>query len=267
MEFIIYLITGACSGFIAGLFGIGGGLILVPILALIFSHLNYDPNIIMHMAIGTSLSAMIITSIGSVMAHKKNGNILWPVFRHLAMGMIIGALIGASITNHIPGHYLKLIIGCFSLWIAYSMFRDLKNKSAPSSALPSVPMQSLTGGAIGIASAIFGIGGGSFTVPYLSHHSVPMKKSVGTSAACGLVIAIVATTGFMWFGTEKMVHVPQAIGYINIQAFLGIGIMSFITAKYGAKAANNFPAKKLKASFAVLMIVIAVYFFYQFFKV
>lgn len=266
MDFIIYLISGAFAGFIAGLFGIGGGLIVVPILCIVFTQLHYDPAIIMHMAIGTSLSTMIITSISSVLAHHKNGNVMWPVFRSLSIGMIVGSLSGAAIANLLPSHALQLIIGLFALWIAYQMFQDAQVEVDSSRHLPRVSLQVLTGGGIGFASAIFGIGGGSFTVPYLNHHGVVMQKAVGTSAACGLLISIVASIGFIGFGAQKSSAIPGAIGYVNLYAFLGISLMSFMTARLGAKAANTLPAGLLKKYFSVLMLVVASYFLYQFYR-
>ncbi|WOE30867.1 MULTISPECIES: sulfite exporter TauE/SafE family protein [unclassified Acinetobacter] len=266
MDFIIYLMSGAFAGFIAGLFGIGGGLIVVPILCIVFTQLNYDPAIVMHMAIGTSLSTMIITSTSSVLTHHHHGNVMWPVFRYLSIGMIVGSLSGAAIANLLPSHALQLIIGLFALWIAYQMFQDAKVEVDTSRHLPRAPLQVLTGGGIGFASAIFGIGGGSFTVPYLTHHGVVMQKAVGTSAACGLIISIVATIGFIWFGSQKSIAIAGAIGYVNIYAFIGISMMSFITAGFGAKAANKLPAGILKKYFSVLMLVVASYFFYQFYR-
>ncbi len=186
MELIIYLLIGAIAGFAAGLFGVGGGLIIVPILYIVFTQMHYDPSIIMHMALGTSLATIIVTSISSVSAHHKKGAVLWQVFRNLAPGLALGAFLGAGIADYLSGQGLQLLIGCFAIWVAFKMFRGAGVAVDPQRRMPSAPMQLAAGGGIGIASAIFGIGGGSLTVPYLNRHGVVMQKAVATSAACGL---------------------------------------------------------------------------------
>ncbi|MBJ9986612.1 sulfite exporter TauE/SafE family protein [Acinetobacter sp. S40] len=263
MELIIYLAIGAIAGFAAGLFGVGGGLIIVPILYIVFTQLHYDPAVIMHMALGTSLATIIVTSISSVMAHHKRGAVLWQVFRNLAPGLVIGSFLGAGIADLLSGQNLQIIIGIFAIWVAYRMFKGANVVVDETRHLPSAPMQMLAGGGIGIASAIFGIGGGSLTVPYLNRNGVVMQKAVATSAACGLPIAVAGAIGFMWFGVQQHVKVPNAIGYIHVYAFLGISIMSFITAKFGAKVAHMLSPAMLKKCFACLLTVVGTYFIYQ----
>ena len=263
MELIIYLMIGAIAGFTAGLFGVGGGLIIVPILYIVFTQMHYDPSIIMHMALGTSLATIIVTSISSVSAHHKKGAVLWNVFRKLAPGLVLGAFLGAGIADYLSGQGLQLLIGLFAIWVAFKMFRGANTPVNPEHHLPSVPMQLVAGGGIGIASAIFGIGGGSLTVPYLNKHGVVMQKAVATSAACGLPIAIAGALGFMWFGKQANVMVPNTVGYVHIYAFLGISIMSFITAKFGAKVAHILSPVMLKKCFSGLLTVVGSYFIYQ----
>ncbi|WP_130802305.1 sulfite exporter TauE/SafE family protein [Acinetobacter ihumii] len=263
MELIIYLAIGAIAGFAAGLFGVGGGLIIVPILYIVFTQLHYDPAVIMHMALGTSLATIIVTSISSVMAHHKRGAVLWPVFRHLAPGLVVGSFLGAGIADLLSGQNLQIIIGIFAIWVAYRMFKGANVIVDETRQLPSAPRQMLAGGGIGIASAIFGIGGGSLTVPYLNRNGVVMQKAVATSAACGLPIAVAGAVGFMWFGVKQHVQIPNAIGYIHIYAFLGISVMSFMTAKIGAKVAHMLSPAMLKKCFACLLTVVGTYFIYQ----
>ena len=178
MELIIYLGIGAIAGFAAGLFGVGGGLIIVPILYVVFTKMGYDPSVIMHMALGTSLATIIVTSISSVTAHHKKGAVLWSVFKNLAPGLVIGSFIGAGIADILSGQHLQLIIGAFAIWVAFKMFKGANVKVDESKQLPTAPMQMLAGGGIGVASAIFGIGGGSLTVPYLNKNGVVMQKAV-----------------------------------------------------------------------------------------
>jgi len=263
MELIIYLLIGAIAGFTAGLFGVGGGLIIVPILYIVFTQMNYDPNVIMHIAVGTSLATIIVTSISSVTAHHKKGAVLWRVFRNLAPGLVLGSFLGAGVADLMSGQHLQLLIGVFAVWMAYKMFRGAHAVIDPNRHLPSAILQFAVGGGIGIASAIFGIGGGSLTVPFLNRHGVVMQKAVATSAACGLPIAVAGAIGFMWFGAREHIDVPNTIGYVHIYAFLGISTMSFITAKFGAKVAHRLSAAMLKKCFAGLLVVVGCYFIYK----
>ena len=277
MELLIFLIIGALAGFAAGLFGVGGGTIIVPLLFIVFTQMGYSPDNVMHLALGTSLATIIITSISSLMAHNKKGSVMWPVFKNLAPGMALGCFFGAGIAGQISGLYLQLIVGVFLLWVAYKIFMGGKKKVATNinnatnaaninhtdPVLPSKPKQLAAGGVIGIASAIFGIGGGSLTVPYLTRYDVVMQKAVGTSAACGLPIAIAGALGFMIFGIQQEVNVPNTIGFVHIYAFLGISIMSFFTAKLGAKAAHALSPELLKKCFSILLFAVGCFFLYK----
>lgn len=263
MELIIYLLIGAIAGFTAGLFGVGGGLIIVPILFIVFSHLNYDPSVLMHMAVGTSLATIIVTSMSSVSAHHKKGAVLWPVVRNFAPGLVVGSFLGAAIADYLSGQGLQLCIGVFALWVAYGMFKGAHRVVDEAKRLPPKAQQVVAGTGIGVASAIFGIGGGSLTVPFLNYHGVVMQKAVATSAACGLPIAIAGALGFMWFGAQSQIKIENTLGYIHIYAFLGISLMSFVTAKLGAKVAHMLSAAMLKKCFAGLLTTVGIYFIHQ----
>ncbi|MEG1400645.1 MAG: sulfite exporter TauE/SafE family protein [Acinetobacter sp.] len=263
MELIIFLAIGASAGFAAGLFGVGGGLIIVPLLYVVFTQMGYGSEVIMHMALGTSLATIIVTSISSLMAHNKNGAVIWPVFKNLSPGLVVGSFFGAGIAGLLSGAHLQLIIGVFVLWVAYQMFTGAKKVVDQNKALPSAAKQVFAGTGIGVASAIFGIGGGSLTVPYLNHYGVVMQRAVGTSAACGLPIAIAGALGFMLFGMKEQVHVPNSIGYVHIYAFIGISSMSFFTAKLGAKVAHALSPQMLKKCFAVLLLIVGCFFLFK----
>ncbi len=167
------------------------------------------------------------------------------------------------IADYLSGYGLQLLIGFFALWVAFKMFMGANTQIDPSKKLPSTPMQMAAGGGIGIASAIFGIGGGSLTVPFLNKCGVVMQKSVATSAACGLPIAIAGALGFIWFGQQSNVDVPNTLGYIHIYAFIGISMMSFFTAKVGAKVAHRLSPAMLKKCFASLLSIVGIYFIVQ----
>jgi uncharacterized membrane protein YfcA len=260
VELIIFVVIGALAGFAAGLFGIGGGVIIVPILYVVFTQMGYASDVIMHMALGTSLATITVTSISSALAHHKKGAVMWPIFRNLAPALVIGSFLGAGIAGLLTGANLQLIIGAFVIWVAYKMMFGAKPVVDQHSVLPSAFKQFCAGTGIGVASAIFGIGGGSLTVPYLNHYGVVMQRAVGTSAACGLPIAIAGALGFMFFGMKGQASIPNSIGFVHIYAFLGISIMSFFTAKLGAKAAHNLSPVILKKCFSVLLFTVGCFF-------
>lgn len=277
MELITFLFIGAFAGFAAGLFGVGGGTIIVPLLFIVFTQMGYPADVLMHLALGTSLATIIVTSISSLMAHNKKGAVLWSVFKNLTPGLVLGCFFGAGIAGQISGVYLQLVVGLFLLWVAFNMFTsgkkkiavnashldNVNNTSSAEIALPSTPKQLAAGVGIGVASAIFGIGGGSLTVPYLTRYGVVMQKAVGTSAACGLPIALAGALGFMVFGMQQEVNVPNTIGFVHIYAFLGISSMSFFTAKLGAKVAHMLSPQLLKKCFAVLLTIVGCFFLYK----
>lgn len=253
MLYVWFVIAGAFAGVCAGLFGIGGGMIIVPALVWIFTAYHFPPEVVTHLAVGTSLATIIITSISSLTAHHKRGGIRWEVWRSMALGLIIGSLVGAGIADRINGQALQALIGIGALLVALKML-FFSNKEQLGKPLPHKGVQFGAGTGIGMASSIFGIGGGSLTVPFLNWVGLPMKQAVGTSAACGLPIAIAGALGFAWFG-QDVANLPEGtIGFVHIIGFFCISAASFITAKFGAKLAHQLPAATLKKSFGVLLI-------------
>ena len=253
MLYVWFVIAGAFAGVCAGLFGIGGGMIIVPALVWIFTAYHFPPEVVTHLAVGTSLATIIVTSISSLTAHHKRGGIRWEVWRSMALGLIIGSLVGAGIADRINGQALQALIGMGALLVALKML-FFSNKEQLGKPLPHKGVQFGAGTGIGMASSIFGIGGGSLTVPFLNWVGLPMKQAVGTSAACGLPIAIAGALGFAWFG-QDVANLPEGtIGFVHIIGFFCISAASFITAKFGAKLAHQLPAATLKKSFGVLLI-------------
>ena len=253
MLYVWFVIAGAFAGVCAGLFGIGGGMIIVPALVWIFTAYHFPPEVVTHLAVGTSLATIIITSISSLTAHHKRGGVRWEVWRSMALGLVIGSLVGAGIADRINGQALQALIGIGALLVALKML-FFSNKEQLGKPLPPKGVQFGAGTGIGMASSIFGIGGGSLTVPFLNWAGLPMKQAVGTSAACGLPLAIAGALGFAWFG-QDVANLPEGtIGFVHIIGFFCISAASFITAKFGAKLAHQLPAATLKKSFGVLLI-------------
>ncbi len=254
MVLLLYLALGAVAGLLAGLFGIGGGLIIVPVLVFSFTYQGIPPEVLTHMAVGTSLATIVFTSISSVKAHQEKGGVRWDIFKPMAMGIIVGAVLGVFTAAELSGPVLQKVIGVFALVMAAQMGFGLKPK--PSRDIPGSPGLIGTGAGIGWASAIFGIGGGSLSVPFLSWCNVRMQQAVGTSAACGLPIAVAAAVTNIYKGWEHPSLPEWSAGFIYLPAFLGIVITSVYFARVGAKLAHKLPADVLKRIFALLLFVV-----------
>lgn len=257
MEFLLYIGLGVFAGVAAGLFGIGGGLLIVPALAAIFTYLGFDQTAIMHLAIGTSLASIIFTSISSVLAHHKKGAVMWPTVFKLAPGILIGATAGGLIADYIPTKGLQWFFGIFELYVAIQMTFNFKPE--PSRQLPATPGTLASGGIIGMISSLVGIGGGTLTVPFLMWCNTTIHKAIATSAACGLPIALAGTLGFVISGWGEANLPEQVIGFVHLPSLLGIVCASVLFAPLGAKLAHALPVQQLKRSFAVLLYVLAFY--------
>ncbi|MDO4699471.1 MAG: sulfite exporter TauE/SafE family protein [Moraxella sp.] len=257
MMYLWFVLAGTIAGVCAGLFGVGGGLIIVPALVWILTAYGVPSDVVPHMAVATALATIVLTSISSMSAHHKRGGVRWDIFKNMAKGLVLGSLVGAWIATMIDGKALQAIIGSGAVLMAIKMlfFPNQENLDKP---LPKDYAQSAVGVVIGVLSAIFGIGGGSLTVPYLSHNGVPMKQAVGTSSACGLPIAIAGAVGFMWFGRQTVgaFDVAGTVGFVHIGAFVAISLASFVMAKVGAKLAHVLPAQTLKRAFGCLLLVV-----------
>lgn len=258
MLLISYLLLGAGAGLIAGLFGVGGGLIIVPALVFSFSLQGVSSVVLTQMAIGTSLATIVFTSLSSIKTHHSKAAIDWPLVKQLTIGIIIGAMMGSYVADLLPGDILQLIIGCYAFLVAIQMGFDLKPKAAKS--LPTGVGLNAVGGCIGAISALFGIGGGSLTVPYLAWCNVDMRRAVATSAACGLPIAIAGFVSYMFTGWHNEQLPEYSAGYVYLPALFGIIITSTYFAKIGAKLAHTLPSLVLKRCFALLLIAVGIKF-------
>ncbi len=251
-ELLIYLTLGSAAGLLAGMFGVGGGLIIVPVLAWVFVGQDMDVDIIMHLAIGTSLASIWLTSLMSIRAHHRRGAVNWPLVQKLVVGIVLGALLGAVIADQLPTQALKRIFGVFELLVAAQML--LVSRYQAHFNLPGRIGFTLVGAVIGVVSAIIGIGGGTLTVPFLVWCRVPMIQAVATSAACGLPIAIAGAIGFIITGWNVEQLPAWSTGYLYWPAWLGIVLASSITAGLGARLAHKLPAARLRQLFALLLM-------------
>jgi len=251
---LLYLVLGSVAGVVAGLFGIGGGLLIVPVLIFSFELQGMSPEVLTHSAVATSLATIVITSLSSMQAHHKRGAVRWDLFRPLTGGIVVGAVIGVIIASQLSGAALQLIFGLFVLAVAVQMALSLK----PSAGEKEAGNVSLVGagGVIGGLSAIFGIGGGTLSVPYLSWRRVVMQQAVATSAACGLPIALAGALTNVWRGWDHPALADWSLGYVYLPAFVGIVITSTLFAKVGAKLAHSLDGTKLKKMFAVFLVIV-----------
>src|SRR5690625_2451768 len=211
-DVIAYLALGTLVGTLAGLLGIGGGLVIVVVLVHLLPAQGINDDLSVHLAIGTSQATIVMTSIAAVWAHHQRRGILWPMIASMMPGIILGALLGAILANAIPGQVLKGLFGSFALLIACQMALGIQPEAIHP--LPRRWGLALVGAAIGAVSALFGIGGGSFTVPYFSWHGVPMQKVVGTASACSVPLSAAGTCGFIWTGWDKLDLPAWSSGYV-----------------------------------------------------
>ncbi len=255
-ELFIFPVLGVAAGLIAGLLGLGGGIIVVPVLIFTFSLLGFADNVATHMAVGTSLATIVITSFGSIRQHHAKGAVRWDIFRFLAIGLVIGALAGAEVADWMDGRLLQILFGVFAIAIALQMVAGFKPH--PNRDVPGAIGLGIAGVVVGLASAIFGIGGGSLTVPYLTWCNVKMQHAVGTSSAGGMPIAIAGALGFIWAGWDAQQLPQYSVGYVYLPALLGIGITSVIFAQVGARFAHRIPAQTLKKCFGVILVLVGI---------
>jgi len=258
MEFMLFLVLGAAAGLLAGLFGVGGGLIIVPVLVFAFTAQGFDVELLTHMAVGTSLASIIFTSLSSAYAHHKKGALNMSVVRPMAFGTIVGSALGAWTAEAISGPMLQKIIGVFALLMAVQIALDLRPKA--SGGLPGRNGLGAAGGVIGWAAAIFGIGGGSLSVPFLLWRGQTMQQAVAVSAACGLPIALSGAVSFATLGSKASGLPDWSLGYIYLPALLGIALLSVPFAKLGANLAHRLPQLLLKRLFALLLLCVGLKF-------
>lgn len=258
VDIILYLVTGAFAGFAAGLLGIGGGLIIVPVLYFIFASQNIESAHLMHMALATSLATIIITSISSSYAHHKKRAVLWPLVLMLAPGIALGAWLGGIMASEMSTEILKPIFGGFELLVAIHLLsKKQQDKTGTHAGVINKIKASIGGLIIGIISAIVGIGGGTLTVPFLHWHNITMRNAVATSAACGLPIAVFGTASFIYNGWSISKLPSPSLGYVHLSAFALIIITSVIMAPMGAKLAHSIPENTLRKVFAVFLLLIS----------
>lgn len=269
---LIYLLLGAVVGFFAGLLGIGGGLIIVPALTLLFTLQDFPPDRITHLALGTTLATIIFTAMVSLYAHHRHGAVNWQAFKYMAPGIVIGTFGGALWVGVLSGVILRIIFVCFLLYTATSMFFELRSKISAKrrehseSAAHSLTTRTLpgklglfaAGGIIGAVSSLVAIGGGTLSVPFLTRCNVKLQHAIGTAAALGLPIALTGAAGYVVTGLTQTHALPEhSLGYVYLPALFWLALASMLTTPLGARTTHTISTTALHKVFIGLLYLIA----------
>lgn len=256
----LYLCIGAVAGILAGLLGVGGGLVIVPLVTYSFVFQGIESDVTHKIALATSLATIMFTSVSSFMAHHRNKAVIWSIFKAVTPGILIGTFLGTKVVTLVPETPLKIFFVCFLYYTASQMFLNIKPKA--SRQIPGPVGNSAAGLVIGGVSSLVGIGGGTLSVPYMTWCNIPIHKAIGTSAAIGFPIAVAGALGNIVNGWG-LSDVDYSLGLIYLPALIGIAAASVCTAPFGAKIAHKLPIGKLKKIFACLLITVATQMLYQ----
>lgn len=250
----LYCLLGAVAGILAGLLGVGGGIVIVPMLLFAFTWQGMPQDSLMLMALGTSMGSILFTSISSTLAHNRVKGVEWRVVRAISPGILIGTFCGSFAASHIPARVLQLFFVAFLAFVVTQMIGGKKPK--PSRHLPGFMGLSCAGGVIGTVSSLVGIGGGTLSVPFLLWNNVDIRKAIGTSAAIGFFIALAGCVGYVANGWRAPALPAYSFGYSYVPALSAIVAVSLFTAPIGVRLAQTLPVRKLKMCFAGLLIVV-----------
>jgi uncharacterized membrane protein YfcA len=255
LGWLAYPALGVVAGFLAGLLGIGGGTVMVPILAMIFTEQGFAAGQVVHLSLGTSMAIIIFTALASLRAHHQHGAVLWPVVRDITPGILAGTALGSVFAAGASTRTLALIFTVFVVLIALQMLINIK--PPPGRALPGRLGVAGVGIGIGVVSALVAIGGGALTVPFLTWCNVRMQTAIGTSAAVGLPIALGGSIGYAVTGWATPGLPPYSLGFVYLPAVLGVISASLCTAPLGARCAHRLPVPVLKRAFAGVLILLS----------
>lgn len=253
--FVTYCLIGAVAGILAGLLGIGGGLVIVPMLVWALSNQGVAPEILMHVALATSMASIMFTSVSSFMAHHRRGAVRWEVVRRIVIGIFTGTFLGSCFAASMSTEFLQGFFCIFLYVVATQMLMNKKPKASRN--LPGAAGMFGVGNAIGAVSSLVGIGGGTMSVPFMVFCNIPVHHAIGTSAAIGLPIAVAGTIGYIFNGWGLEILPAYSLGYVSLTALFGIACISVLTAPLGVRLAHSLPVDKLKKIFACLLYIVA----------
>lgn len=251
----VYLLVGTIAGVLAGLLGVGGGLIVVPALLFLLPFSQIPPEHLMHVAAGTSLAAIVLTALASVRAHQRRGAIDWQRFLNLSPALGLGAWAAGQLAAQLASETLTLLFAVFVLYMGLKLWRAAGQSKPARAVFPGLWW--LSGLGIGVLSGLVGIGGGSLLVPLLYRHGLSMPTAVATSAACGLAIALFGALGYVMAGWAVVLPAGHS-GFVYWPAVAGLTAASMLSAPVGARLAHRWPAARLKRIFAGFLLTVAV---------
>ncbi|MDO8892571.1 MAG: sulfite exporter TauE/SafE family protein [Sulfurimicrobium sp.] len=255
MEFwLFYLLTGIVAGFLAGLLGVGGGLVIVPVLTFIFTAQHFPASHILHLALGTSLASILFTSVSSLRAHHAHGAVNWQLVRGVTPGILAGTFLGTVLAAQLSSNFLKGFFVMFVYYVATQMLLNIKPK--PTRQLPGWGGLFGAGSIIGGVSSLVGIGGGTLSVPFMTWCNIKMHQAIGTSAAIGFPIALAGAAGYIVNGLGTAGLPEYSLGFVYLPALAGLVLASVLTAQLGARLAHRLPVPQLKKIFAALLYVL-----------
>lgn len=256
MTFIVfYLGLGIAAGMLGGMLGVGGGIVVVPALLWIFKQQGVQSDVLTHLAIGTSLAAIVFTSLSAIRAQQQRGAIDWAVVRLLAPASVIGALAGGYMAGFIPAVTLKTIFSVFLIIVSIQLLANWR--PAPHWTLPGTKGLWGVGVGIGSLSAMMGIGGGTIAVPFLHACNVDMKRAIAISSTLGFPIAVFGATGFVLSGWHHTGLPAWSFGYVDLPALFAVGAISMLVAPFGVRLAHHFPVARLKRIFGIILLLVA----------
>lgn len=256
MLFLLFVVVGALAGTLSGLFGIGGGAVVVPMLVTIYQYLGFPDQMIMQFAAGTSMAVMIVTTSASARAHAKQGQKIWPVFKKIIPGLALGVVTGALIADSLHSEVLEVIFGLMLFFIAYKVVSAPKEEAEER--IPNTYLMAVITFALGTLSGTLGISGSILLTPFLLHCNVSIRLIVAVAAACGVCVATIGTITYMITGANEIHSLHWTTGYIYWPAFLGIALASPIFATLGAKLSHRLPVNTLRKIFAIFMVLAAI---------
>ena len=253
----ILVVTGAIAGIISGLLGVGGGIVIVPVLFFVFIGLDIEEEVRMHVAVGTSLATIIFTGFMSARSHWKKGSVDTDLLKRWGPAVAFGVIVGTVIGGNVSGEVLTIVFAVVAAIVAINMaFKP--SEASQKREMPKSPLKELLGTIIGLFSVMMGIGGGTLSVPILSFFAYPIRKAVGTASAIGLIIAIPGTIGYIWFGLGVEDLPPFSLGYVNLAGLIAIIPASMLTAPLGARIAHSISPAALRYCFAAFLALTSI---------
>ena len=253
---VLYGLLGIVAGLLAGLLGVGGGIVIVPMLVFAFGRAGFAPESIMLLALATSLGSIMFTSVSSALAHSRRGAVDWQTVWRISPGILLGTFAGTYVAVLLSRRFLQIFFVVFLTYVAVQMLRGTRPRA--SRTLPGPWGMGAAGGVIGLISSLVGIGGGTLSVPFLVWHNVEMHRAIGTSAAIGFPIAVAGCCGYLINGLGATGLPPHCLGYLYLPALFPLVVCSMLTAPLGARIAHRLPVSRLRSAFAVLLICVGI---------